>query len=139
MRLMILAEHLSNNKFETEYKKVYIFYSDDSSRSLIGRKDMYHYLFPQVVYELATLFNEFEVTKDGNIIYVTEPYLALYNAMKKFFGLEIHEFLYLFSVDHKDSKKLRNKIHTEDFKNKVIVANMYEFLQSVIDNHNKTK
>ena len=136
---MILAEHLSKNKFEAEYKKKHIFYSDDSSRSLIGREDMYHFLFPQVIYELVTLFKEFELTTEGNIIYAPEPYLALYNGMRKFFGLEIHEFLYLFSVDHKDLKKLRNKIQTEDYKNKVIVANMYEFLQSVIDNHNKTK
>jgi hypothetical protein len=136
---MILAEHLSNNKFQAEYKKMYIVYSDDSSRSLIGRKGMYHYLFPQVVSKLSTLFNEFETTKDGNIIYTPEPYLALYNGMRKFFGLEVYEFLYLFSIDHMDLKKLHNKIHTEDYKNKVIVANMYEFLQRVLDNHNKTK
>jgi len=128
MRLLILAEHLSDKNINPEFNGIHFFYSDDASRLLIGREGKYHCLFPQLVSEIPKVFSEFERTTDGRIVYRYERAEVVYYTLMKFFGLELHEFLYLFTASRQNIK-IKNKVMIVDYKTEVIAANMYKFLK----------
>ena len=139
MRLLKFSEHLSSDKIYQENYGVHCFYSDDESRWLIGREDTYHFIFPQIITEPPKVFLEFEKTKQGSLIYKPEPTLAICYAMLEFFGLELYEFLYLFTIDRRNFKKLHNAIYTKEFRIEVIAVNIYRFLQAVLDNNKRNR
>ncbi len=128
MRLLILAQHLSDKNINPEYTGIHFFYSDDASRLLIGREGKYHCLFPQLVSEIPKEFSEFESTKDGRIIYKSEPDKVVYYKLMAFFGLELHEFLHLFTASRQNII-IKNRVMIVNYKTELIAANMYKFLK----------
>lgn len=119
LRLLALAEHFEKDELHEQYYGLHFFYSDDKKRLLIGMNGKYHCIFPQAVCELVYLFSDFKKQSDGGIIYTPAPSAGMYFGMMEYFGLELNEFLHLFSVDGQNTdlyggKKLGIDYTSED-------------------------
>ncbi|HEX8517892.1 MAG TPA: hypothetical protein VF868_16970 [Bacteroidia bacterium] len=133
MRMMILAAHLENGQFYEEYYSLHFFYSDDKKTLLIGRAGKYHCVFPQVICELPHLFLEFRKGGDGRIIYKPSPKLNSHYGMLEFFGLELDEFLHLFTVGGQKPEKYGGQLLTIDYTIDQLKSNLFEFMQIILN------
>lgn len=133
LRMMVLAEHFEHGRIYEEYYGLHFFYSDDKKTLLIGRAGKYHCVFPQVICELPHLFPEFKKAEDGNITYVPAPDLNSHYSVLEFFGLEVKEFIHLFTVGGQKPEVYGGKELSIEYDLAELSKNIFEFLEQVLD------
>ena len=139
LKLLILADHLAKDHLINDYHNLHYLYIPKFNKHLIGKSNLFYFIFPQMVCELPSLFGEWEKCDGENVHYKPNRYSNFYYAMAEFFGLSIEEYIHLFSPDSQNVDKFGGKMLSKDSSPKEMSGNIMCFLDYVLEQIQITK